>query len=293
MSDKGILLIAADNKKYLHMACNLSASIRQSNEKVPIALYYDKESNIEERIEELSFVDGLFDIIHPINNKHFKYGGQKEVGYLKNNVYNFSPFKKTLYIDVDSLIFRDNNISDLFSLVNSRSFCFPHTLVKSYGSLRSGDNSLDWFDFSDIEPFLSPKLNAVNELKSYFFLFKKCKETSTFFERVNYYFKKMYDGKIQQTFDWHHSVSDEPVFILALHDDKEWKDFTIKNNYMFNHFNGNTTKNVRKKYYGVTYSGVKISSEHIFEYENCNRRNFDNLSIPYDTKLKYNFVNFD
>jgi len=152
---------------------------------------------------------------------------------------------------------------------------------------------LDWFGFDDAEPFLSSKINAVNELKSYFFLFEKCEKTSIFFEKVNYYFEKVYNSEIQQTFDWHHSVSDESVFVLALHDNKNWTDNTVKNNFLFNHFNGNITQNIKEKYYGITYSGVKISSSHVLEYENCNRRNFSNLSISYNTELKYNFVNFD
>ena len=201
MSDRGVLLIAADNKKYLHMACNLSASIQQSNDKLPIALYFDEESNIQNRIEELDFIDKLFDIIQPIDNKYFKYEGQKEIGYLKNNACYFTPFKKTLYIDVDSLVFRNSDVSDLFNLLTHRPFCFPHTGTKSFDSLRSGHDSLDWFDFNDAESFLSPKINAVNELKSYFFLFERCDETSRFFNRVNLYFEQVHSGEIQQTFD--------------------------------------------------------------------------------------------
>lgn len=293
MSDKGILLIAADNKKYLHMACNLSASIRQSNDKLPIALYFDEESNIQSRIEEMGFIDELFDIVQPIDNKYFKYGGQKEIGYLKNKVYNFTPFKKTLYIDVDSLIFRNSDVSDLFNLLTSKPFCFPHTTIKSFDSLRNGYDDLDWFDFENIASFLSPKINAVNELKSYFFLFEKCEETSRFFNRVNFYFKQVYSGEIQQTFDWHHSVSDEPVFLLTLHDRKDWSSYSVKDEYMFNHFEGGLDRNTKERFCGVTYSGVRISGSHILNYEKCNRRNFNNLSIPYETELKYNFMNFD
>ncbi len=292
MSDKGVLLIAADNKKYLHMACNLSASIKQSNDKLPIALYFDEESNIQDRLEELDFIDELLDIVLPIDNKYFKYEGQKEIGYLKNNVYNFTPFKKTLYIDVDSLIFSNRDVSDLFNLLTPRSFCFPYTANKSFDSLRNGLNSLDWFDFNDAKPFLNPKINAISELKSYFFLFEKCEETSRFFDRVDYYFEKMYSGEIQQTFDWHHSVSDEPVFILALHNRKDWSSYSVKNEYMFNHFEGNLTENIKEKFYGVTYSGVRVSGSHVLNYEDCNRKNFKNLSIPYKTELKYNFINF-
>lgn len=90
--ERGILIIAQGKQRYLNMAVNIAMSIRYSNPGTLIALVTDNPTNQHEK---------LYDYIIPIESS-------LGVGFVqKINMYKYSPFNKTIFIDVDCLVLRD------------------------------------------------------------------------------------------------------------------------------------------------------------------------------------------
>ncbi len=102
--DSGVLVIAYGKKKYIDMAINLAMSYHLYNSNTTIAIVTDDLNN--DKLKE------LYNIIIPIN---LNYGhGLVQKLYMLD----YSPFKKTLFIDSDCLIIR--NLDFLFDALNGR-----------------------------------------------------------------------------------------------------------------------------------------------------------------------------
>lgn len=91
-NDTGVLLIAQGRVRYLNMAINLVKSLRLNHGNIPVALVSDMEINDKQK--------KYFDHIIPVNLNFGKGFSQKI------RMYTYSPFQKTLFIDVDCLVIR-------------------------------------------------------------------------------------------------------------------------------------------------------------------------------------------
>lgn len=90
--DKGILIIAQGKQRYLDMAVNIAISLRLSNPETSLALVTDVPSALHRK---------LYDHIIPIDES-------LGVGFVqKVNMYKYSPFRETLFIDVDCVVLKN------------------------------------------------------------------------------------------------------------------------------------------------------------------------------------------
>jgi hypothetical protein len=100
---KGIIIIAQGKQRYINMAKEIAVSLALSNPKIPRALVTDSAD---------ASLNSLYDIILPIDT-------QLGVGYKqKLHMYEYSPFQKTLFIDVDCMVLQ--NIDWIFEKFNGK-----------------------------------------------------------------------------------------------------------------------------------------------------------------------------
>lgn len=113
MQDKGILLIAVGHPYYSFMASNLAISIRYHNPELPIAICHDNQgfNLLEEWQRELFQQVVIPDKI--LNGDPYS---------LKLHLDELTPFKKTLFLDVDMLWNNDRKVSDLLDELNGVEF---------------------------------------------------------------------------------------------------------------------------------------------------------------------------
>lgn len=113
MQDKGILLIAVGHPYYSHMASNLAVSIRYHNPELPIAIAHDGQGFT--LLEE--WQKGLFTAIEIpkklLNGDPYS---------LKLHLDELTPFKKTLFLDVDMVWNNDRSVSQLMDELDGVSF---------------------------------------------------------------------------------------------------------------------------------------------------------------------------
>jgi hypothetical protein len=103
IAEKGILVIAQGKQRYIDMARNIAMSIRLSNPLLQIALVTD---SIDQDLKK------YYDYVIPIQPE-FGIGFSQKI-----NVFNYSPFQKTMFIDVDCLVI--DNIDFLWQLFNGK-----------------------------------------------------------------------------------------------------------------------------------------------------------------------------
>lgn len=96
--DKGFLYIVFGNSFTKEAVLSIKSLKRYNNE--PVAIFTDNEKLLEEIKNEIDF-------IYKINPKHIR----AKVDFIGK-----SPFKKTIYLDSDTIIV--SNISDIFELLN-------------------------------------------------------------------------------------------------------------------------------------------------------------------------------
>ena len=99
--DKGLILIAYGHDNYLRMATNLVNSLKVNAPDLKVCLLTDKQ------VEK-----GLFDKIVKISAKDFKISPLE----LKSKLNKYTPFKHTIYLDVDMIATMHRSITELFDM---------------------------------------------------------------------------------------------------------------------------------------------------------------------------------
>jgi hypothetical protein len=94
---KGVILVALGHNNYKKMASVLAASIRVNDPGLPVSIITDTEP------EHAHLFDKVI-IIQPDTPYH----------YYKLKIYDLSPYKKTIYLDVDMVMLPGTHISTLF-----------------------------------------------------------------------------------------------------------------------------------------------------------------------------------
>lgn len=113
--DRGILTLALGKDLYFDMARTFALSARRSNPHIPLAVVSDREQSI---------LNSVYDVIVPYRE------GWGE-GYIRKLYANqYSPFRRTFYIDADMLILR--NIDSYWADVEGTPFtCLARNVMVS------------------------------------------------------------------------------------------------------------------------------------------------------------------
>lgn len=126
---KGILLISLGGNNYAGWAVNMAASLRYNSPNVKIAVVVDDKSKAV-----LINYPQLFDFIIDANTKDYTNDeGKFAPGKMKLAMYDYSPFEKTIYLDIDGLVIRD--IEPLFERLNG------HDVASQVNSITTPEES--------------------------------------------------------------------------------------------------------------------------------------------------------
>jgi hypothetical protein len=183
--DKGIFTIAVGKKyakqaKYFALSCMLHAP------HLPRAVLSDQPK----------LLSSYYDIVVPFSKD------VDDIFSLKTRLHQFTPFKKTLFLDADSLIMR--NIDSYWDYIKQDCFAY------SGGYINSGE----WYyDISDIKKKL--RSDWFVKFNSGMLLFDSSQKVQEIFNTANYYFFNHAAEGIKVPFHRGNMYSDEPFLAIA------------------------------------------------------------------------------
>lgn len=99
----GVIILSLKKPSYYCSAANLAMSIKSHNKNIHITLVSDGGHNEHYRAEHYSY----FDSIKEINKDHYTDDYGFSPALAKINIFRYSEYENTLYIDADSLVLRD------------------------------------------------------------------------------------------------------------------------------------------------------------------------------------------
>jgi len=175
MAENGIILIAVGDKAYANWAANMAVSIRYHNPNLPIAVIVDENCKRNFLREEL---EKLFDYVLDVKKEHLFSNSEFSPGLLKLNLNNYTPFKKTMFLDADGItikpldgLFEMCKGNDVASQVNSISTAQDETWPCQWMNL---ENTRKYYELGD--NFNLPEIN------SSFIYWEKSKKSDAFFK---------------------------------------------------------------------------------------------------------------
>ncbi|MCC9137337.1 hypothetical protein ACFSKU_08090 [Pontibacter silvestris] len=184
---KGIITIATGKKQYIHMAKMLAVSLKLNYPVLPIAVITDSEDT------ELR---SLYDFIISADMT-------KGNGYIqKLNMYEYSPFDETIFIDVDCMVVK--NIDFLWGLFKDEHVSvigFKQNTGHHFGT--SIDNLCKYFKIDDILIF-----------NGGMYYFKKDSIAQSVFEKARqliYEYEELGFAKVRGT-----SINEEPLMSIGM-----------------------------------------------------------------------------
>lgn len=173
MLKQGILLLAIGNPYYGRMAYNLAISIKAIDTNAHISLIY------------------THDAIAHINNKNIwvfdkliHYTGDQSGFGAKLQLYQYSPYEKTLYIDVDTLWVNKNSPNVLLDQLEGVSFTGITEGVHDYGDTSKSDHSKNYYFWADLEELKERyafEKEKIFQWRSEFMYFEKCEKINNLF----------------------------------------------------------------------------------------------------------------
>lgn len=253
--NKGIVLIARGANIYLQMACTLARAIKLTGSNLPVSIIADK--NLAERFA---------------NYHTHQYGSDCTViaGIpdnwdncdLKLNIDRISPYEHTIFIDCDSMLFRNANLSNLMDTLVAGESNVQFQASRKF-TLNILDNSFagDWVVGNELRksPHICKEIQGkeLYNTGSSFFYFRKCEETTTFFDECRLLKTVIIANKIAFMGWQGSSIPDELIFTLATYLlPKMNGDFLILGySSDFAGVNFNITKMEASRYFGFTLNG--------------------------------------
>lgn len=207
---KGILLIAINGYAddfYYHLANNLANSIRQKSN-IPTSLITDGSNNTDK---------SCYDSVIVAKEEHYLEDYKVNPFKLKTFIYDYTPYKETIYLDADGLWVSDKTPDNIFEELKEASIQFHE--VRRYRKDQAHESGMIWTKPDKNAENLFPKLwdayglgEAVYpEYNSSFIYFKKNKEVKKFFSKA----KDLYNDRRVQWKDLGGSYPDEMAWNLA------------------------------------------------------------------------------
>lgn len=194
MQDKGILLIAVGHPYYSHMASNLAVSIRYHNPELPVAIAHDGQGfSLLEEWQKTLFTE--IEIPKKLLNG--------DPYSLKLHLDELTPFKKTLFLDVDMVWNNDRTVSQLMDELDG----VPFTMVCRSVLGKDSQSISRWVDMKEMaEAFKSDEFYDISSELIYF------DGSPTIFEEA----RKAYKKPKVKVAPFGQGLADEAFFMMAL-----------------------------------------------------------------------------
>lgn len=210
---KGILLIAINgygNDFYYQLAYNLTLSIKAKSD-IPVSIITDDISlkHIENK--------GIFDKIIQAKEEHYLESYKVNPFLLKTFIYDYTPYKETIYLDSDQLWVSQSIPNEIFDKLSDVNIQFHE--VRRYRKDQASESGMIWTRPEKNGANLFPQMWDAYQLKeaiypeynSSFVYFKKNKDTKKFFNKA----KELYYDRRLGWKDLGGSYPDEMAWNLA------------------------------------------------------------------------------
>jgi hypothetical protein len=208
MNKKGIIILALGHHYYGELAANLSASIRQSNKDIPIALFYYADALVTLSEKKLS----LFSSITLLKDKYVKKG--EKLSYLKPKTYLdiLSPFEETIYIDADVLWFGHiHNIEEQFNKLADVDFSMANVGFMDLATMELPKDYVMWANLNEVKQAYNLAHGKYYSYNSEFIYFKKTEKVKNYFKEV----RKIYEKPLIKVVNFGNDLPDEFAFSIA------------------------------------------------------------------------------
>jgi len=200
--EKGVLLIAlGDPRVYAKYAYNLAVSIKQCSPETHITLLHDDNSLTHLSEMELFFFDKK--IKCPV--EYYTHNGKIE--YVKSKLFLnlITPYKKTIYFDVDMIFSPYKKMADLWLDMDGIKFT-----IACRGESDTDAGQSAWVNLDEVVKYYGFK--EWYDLSSEMIYFEACELTDTIFEQARGY----YDQDVLTVREFAGGKPDEPFICLAM-----------------------------------------------------------------------------
>lgn len=286
--DKGILLLALGNPQYGKMAANLAASIRFSDTKTPIHLVYSGNS-ISQISEEHK---KLFNSFSECPAEYYTKNGKTTYLKAKTFAYDLSPFKTTILMDVDLVLFGESKMSELFDTLKNVDFTFQNRGHFDLSKPVVDEHYSMWCNIKQVKEAYNTT-GRYYSFASEFIYFKKNEANKAYFDLV----KEVFDSpkvsgaiyangkKIADNFGG--DIPDELAFSVASAIQGR---YPHKENYVNIHWFAADKKlsssEIISQYYGLSIGGNNIPDHVMSKYSNICQFYSKKLGLPCSYKIQ-------
>jgi hypothetical protein len=255
MNDEGVIIIALGDSLYGGLAYNLAMSIKLNDPEANITLCHTPDTLkgwVDARM--FDYVDNYIEL----SPEHYQRpsNGQVEYQRAKTLIYDLSPYRRTLYIDADTVWLPGRKVRWLFSELSG--FFMGVKSVYDYNAeiyeyKNSQGQQHPWGDLGKMKKYfdLTDRLALHTSTLVYF---EKDKKTKAMFDEA----KRVYDLDDDPAFTWANGKADEYAFNIAIHR-KQTENNEISPPVYINFDHGEMTlADVMGYYWMMTNGGTKV-----------------------------------
>jgi len=190
--NNGICLLCFGDKSFGKLTYNLISSIKE-NSNIHVTVFTDFKS--------LKSIDKtIIDDIKEIPKDFLYINGISHPNRFKMLLYDLSPYENTIYLDVDSLCIKNENIEKLFNLLDDNIDLIGQN--EKIVSLKTTSQVFHGFDVSLFEPPFNFTKETLYQMHGQFLLFKKNTKTKRFFEIAAKIYDQINDGSLKNIHEW-------------------------------------------------------------------------------------------
>ena len=207
--DCGVALIGIGSK-YIRLACTAADTIKAGNPSLPIGIIHEEaESKLLGRLEGRR---NLFDRRIACRRDDYRVKGVFSPAYMKVHLDKLSPFSRTIFVDADSIIFPESDLTQEFVRFGRCDFAPACSMV-----FDPNDTALDSAELSSFNVGILRSLfgltRPIYRIHSYFMFFRKNAATAALFRTCRSLYVEA--SKCEDLRQFFGSVSDEPIFSAA------------------------------------------------------------------------------
>ena len=266
MLDKGIILIAYGDNFYSRLAHNLLVSLKYHNKDLDVAICIAKEGfNLLSDKEKQ-----LFDIVIDIpENYYTNSDGSVDPYKIKLHLDELTPFKRTMYLDVDMVW---NNFKTPLELIDSLSGESFRIICREKIKCDSDKLRSSWVDLKEVESQYG--IEYIYDISSELIYFES---DTTIFKLA----RKIYEDKLVKVSKFGLGTPDEVYLMIAMalsnvsYENDSWEPTYWEPR----HYPRQHSRDFISKYYALSIGGAFVTNHIKNIYENLCKHYFYSLGI--------------
>ena len=207
LPDTGVVLIGLGDR-YVRLAANLAESIRANAPQLPIVLVHGAADL--RKVQSVNAERALFDQLVAVERRDFQCQGVFSPFLLKLNLDRLSPFRSTLFMDADSLVFPGRSLEQ--ELASYRGADFAGACSAVFRPTFTEAPLMFGLDLAAMQRVV-PALGPVARISSYYLFFRRSPATRDLFDAA----RKIHSA-LEGVADFPRYkgvIPDEPIFAAA------------------------------------------------------------------------------